>query len=151
MRRAGVDALPARPHHRAMRHLVRSLFLLAAVVNLAPVTGALSAERLAALYGVQIQDPDLVLLMRHRALLFGIVGVLLVAAAFRPSLRLTALLAGLASMLSFIGLALSSGGVSERLQRIATVDLVACVGLLVAAGVLFIGRDSRRDARRVGE
>ena len=133
-----------------MRHLVPGLFLLAAVVNLAPVMGALSAERLAVLYGVQIQDPVLVLLMRHRALLFGIVGVLLVAAAFRPSLRLTALLAGLASMLSFIGLALSSGGVSERLQRIAAADLVASVGLLVAAGVLFIGRDSRRDARRVG-
>jgi hypothetical protein len=133
-----------------MRYLLPGLFLFAAVVNLAPVLGALSAERLAALYGVQIQDPDLVLLMRHRALLFGIVGVLLVAAAFRPSLRLTALLAGLASMLSFIGLALS-GGVSERLQRIATVDLVASFGLLVAAGLLFIGRDSRRGVRRVGE
>jgi len=134
-----------------MRRLLPGLFLFAAVVNLPPVMGAFSAERLAVLYGVRIEDPALLLLMRHRALLFGIVGVLLVAAAFRPSLRLTALLAGLASMLSFIGLALSSGGVSEHLRRIVTADLVASFGLLVAAGLLFIGRDARRDARRVGE
>ncbi len=121
------------------------------VANLLPLTGVLSAERLAALYGVQIEDPSLVILMRHRAVLFGIVGLLLVAAAFRPSLRLTALLAGLASMLSFILLALSSGDCSAHLLRIVIIDLVASFGLLVAAGLLFVDPDSRRDAGRVEE
>jgi hypothetical protein len=70
-----------------MRVLSTVLILLASLVNLAPVTGALSAERMQALYGVALPDENLVILMRHRAILFGIVGGLLAVAAFHPPLR----------------------------------------------------------------
>lgn len=77
------------------------LFLVAAAINLAPVVGVLSAERLAALYGLPFTDPTLEILMRHRAVLFGIVGALLVLAAFRPEHQSVAAVAGFVSMLSW--------------------------------------------------
>lgn len=112
-----------------------SLFVLVGVVNLLPVTGVLSAARLRALYGVAPEDTDLLILMRHRAVLLGTVGGLLVAAAFHGPLRPAALIAGLVSMLSFVVVARVVGGYNRELARVAGVDLVASA-LLLAAGVL---------------
>ena len=74
-----------------MRYAVMACLLLAALIHLLPVAGVLGAERLQALYGIPIGDPNLLLLMRHRAVLFGVVGVLLATAAFVPALRSVAL------------------------------------------------------------
>lgn len=70
-----------------MRHVITMLFVLAGVIKVTPVIGVLGAERLQALYQMPFDGLDLLLLMRHRAVLFGVVGGLLLVAAFRPSLR----------------------------------------------------------------
>jgi hypothetical protein len=118
-----------------MGRLVSALYLIAGLGNLLPVTGVVSAARLEALYGVAIGDPNLLVLMRHRAVLFGIVGALLCAAAFRPAWRAAALAAGLASMLSFVALAWLAGDANPALNRIAIVDLVLCAALGCAVGI----------------
>jgi hypothetical protein len=105
------------------------LFLVAAAINLAPVVGVLSAERLAALYGVPFTDPTLEILMRHRAVLFGIVGALLVRAAFRPEHQTVAAVAGFVSMLSFVVVAWAVGDVSPALRRIALGDVIGSLAL----------------------
>ena len=115
-----------------MQALATTLILLAAVVNLVPVSGLLSAERLRALYGVPFEGAALLILMRHRAVLFGIVGGLLVASAFHRPLRAAALGAGLVSMLSFVVIAGLQGGANAELERVVAVDLVASVGLVAA-------------------
>ncbi len=81
-----------------MRYLVPVLFCVAAVVNLLPVTGAISNTLLSRAYQIEALHPDVSLLLRHRAILFGIIGALLVYAAFTPSIRGFATLAGLVSM-----------------------------------------------------
>jgi hypothetical protein len=110
------------------------LFLIVGVVNLLPVSGVSSTSRLWALYGVVFEDPNLVILMRHRAALFGIVGALLVASAFHTPLRPLALAAGLISMLSFVLIAYLVGGFNAELRRVVLVDLAASA-LLVTAGL----------------
>jgi hypothetical protein len=114
--------------------MVQGAFLFAALVNALPVVGVAGRARLAAMYGVAVDDPDLVLLLRHRALLFGIVAALLAAAAFDPALRPAAAAAGLASMVSFVGLAALGGPLSAPIRRIVVADVVATV--VLAAGVL---------------
>ena len=116
-----------------MRVLSTVLFLLVAAVNLLPVAGVLSKARLEGLYGVPIPDADLEILLRHRAVLFAIVGGLLVAAAFHPPLRPAAVAAGLASMLSFVALAFWVGGSNAALRRVALVDVAASLALVAAA------------------
>ena len=109
-------------------------FLVAAAINLAPVAGAFSAERISALYGLPVLDPTLETLMRHRAVLFGIVGVLLAVAAFRPAYQNVAAAAGFVSMLSFIAIAWLVGDVTPALRRIAIADVIGSVAL--ALGLL---------------
>src|SRR4051812_48381749 len=82
-----------------------AILLVTGLVNALPMVGVAGAGRLARLYGVPITDPGLLVLMRHRAVLLGLLGVALVGAAFVPSLRLPAMVAGLVSMLAFVALA----------------------------------------------
>jgi hypothetical protein len=116
-----------------MRALVTVLLLLAAAVNLLPVVGVLSTARLEALYGVVVQDANLAILMRHRAVLFGIVGGLLVVAAFYPPARPLAIPAGLVSMLAFVAIAGAVGDYNPLLRRVLIVDVAASIALVVAA------------------
>ena len=118
-----------------MRAIATALLLLAAVANLLPVVGVFSTSRLEGLYGVLIQEPNLAILMRHRAMLFAIVGGLLGLAAFHPPLRALGITAGLVSMLSFVAIAGLVGGYNPLLRRVVFVDLIASLGL-VAAGLL---------------
>jgi hypothetical protein len=118
-----------------MRAIVTVLLLLAAAVNLLPVIGVLSTPRLEGLYGVVVQDPNLAILLRHRAVLFAIVAGLLAVAAFHPPLRALAIAAGLLSMLSFVAIAGLVGEYNPLLRRVVLVDVVASVAL-AAAGLL---------------
>lgn len=52
-----------------MHAVATTLVLLVGLVNLLPVSGALSKGRLESLYGIAIEDTNLEVLMRHRALL----------------------------------------------------------------------------------
>jgi hypothetical protein len=116
-----------------MQKLAITLFLIPAIVNLMPIGGVFSADYLEGLYGIVLDDPNLIILMRHRAMLFGVVGALLVASAFRPALRSMGLAAGLISMLSFVVISYLVGDYNAELQRIVLVDLAAS-GVLIGAG-----------------
>jgi hypothetical protein len=108
------------------------LFVLVGLLNAFPVVGVLGPAQLASLYGLTIADPDLLLLMRHRAVLFGLLGALLVAAAFRKQLRTLATVAGVVSMASFCILALPLDPHGESLRRVFWADVVALPLLILA-------------------
>ena len=118
-----------------MKLAITLLFLLVALINGLPVVGALSAGRMEALYGLPVQDPNLLILMRHRAVLLGIVGALLAFAAFRPALQTVAAVAGFASMLSFIAIAWATPDASPALRRVAAIDVFASLALALALGL----------------
>ncbi|MCR9143884.1 MAG: phosphopantetheine adenylyltransferase [bacterium] len=108
--------------------------VIVALIHLIPVTGVLSAERLFSLYGVRPTSPDMLLLLRHRALLFALVGGVLLAGAFFPELRLTAIAMGMASMLGFLLLFALTDDPGPALRRVFYVDVFA--SLLLAAGAV---------------
>lgn len=118
-----------------MQRTVSVLLGLVALIHLLPVTGALGARRLHALYGLSIDDPSLLVLMQHRAVLFGLLGVFLIAAAFRPAWTVAALAAGFASVVSFLFIAWMVGGYNAAIARVVWADWAA-LGCLVLAALL---------------
>jgi hypothetical protein len=120
--------------------IISGLLAIAGIIHLLPLGGVLGAERLATLYGLSFQEPNLLLLMRSRAVLFGLLGAFLLFAAWRPALQPVALFGGLASVLSFLLLAWSGPGYNEALRRVVIADWLALGCLLVAALLLFIAR-----------
>ena len=114
------------------KYLLAAMLIVVGIIHLIPITGIAGVERLNTLYGISIDDRNLSILMRHRAILFGLLGLFLVYAAFRPSLQFLALVAGAVSAASFLLLAYSTGGFNEELRRVVVADLIA-------AGCLIIG------------
>lgn len=124
-----------------MQRVVVAILILVGIVNLLPAIGVLSPARLASLYGIAAPAGDLEILLRHRAVLFAIVGGLLIAAAFHAPLRWAAIVAGLVSMLSFVVIAWLVGEPNTALRRVVLVDIVASAALAIAAGLSFMRSD----------
>jgi hypothetical protein len=120
--------------------LIAALLIVAGIIHLLPLSGVLGTERLASLYGLSVQEPNLLLLLRSRAVLFGLLGALLIYAALRPALQPLALGGGLISVLSFLLLACSGPGYNEALRRVVYADWLALACLLIATALYFITR-----------
>lgn len=120
-----------------MSWLWRALIVVAGLINFAPVLGAFLPERMEALYGVAIDTPNLEVLLRHRAVLFGVVGGLLFATLVNAVPRRLAYVVGFVSMVSFLLVVWSVGGTSEALSRVVTMDLI---GIAALAGAVALDR-----------
>lgn len=120
--------------------IISGLLVIAGIIHLLPLSGVLGAERLAVLYGLSFQEPNLLLLMRSRAVLFGLLGAFMLYAAWRPALQPLALFGGLVSVISFLLLAWSGPGYSEALRRVVIADWVALACLALAVLLHFIAR-----------
>lgn len=115
-----------------MQALAGGLLGVSAVIHFLPVSGVLGATRLQALYGAPIQDPNTLVAMRHRAVLFGVLGGLLVAAIIEPSLFWAAVVATGVADLAFLALALGQD-LSREMKRVVIADVVSLASLLGAA------------------
>lgn len=114
------------------RALVVLGLVVATAVHLLPLWGVLSSANLVQLYQVPIDGNDLQLLMRHRAAMFGILGVFTAVALFRPHLRTAALGVAGASLAAFLVLAWTITPHNAALGRVAMVDLVAIAIVAIA-------------------
>ena len=120
-----------------MPYFIAATLLIVGVIHLLPAIGMISVTKVSRLYGVEVDEPNLELLLRHRAVLFALVGGFLVFAAFQPRYQAAAFVAGMISVVSFLWLALAIGNLNARLKRVVIVDLLAAVLLLAGAGALF--------------
>ena len=68
-----------------MQKIASLALLLAGAIHLIPLLGVLGTAQLASLYGTPPSDPNTLILLRHRAVLFGIVGGICMGAAFKPA------------------------------------------------------------------
>ena len=118
----------------------KTFFLvIPAVIHLLPLAGVAGAARLSALYGIPVDDVNL----RHRAVLFGLLGIFLLIAAFRSAWQAPVIAAALVSATSFAIIAVTEPGYNEAIGRVFTADLVAIACLAAAAVILFIERKRR--------
>jgi hypothetical protein len=113
---------------------------LAALIHLLPLRGLVGANALQALYGIAISDPGMLLLLRHRALLFGLLGIGLLVSIPRREWRAPMLVAGIASTAAFLLLALDGPGLGPELSRVIVADIVALAALLYVASVQWRAR-----------
>ncbi len=123
-----------------MSYVVSVMLVVVAIIHLLPLAGVLGVDRLASLYGLNFAEPNLAILMRHRAVLFGLLGVFLLLAAFRPVWQPLAFVAGFISVISFLWLAWSTGSYNVQIQRVVIADVVALVCLIAGAGAYYLQR-----------
>ncbi|MFN6089051.1 MAG: hypothetical protein ACK47E_09925 [Cyclobacteriaceae bacterium] len=121
-----------------MELIYRITLFIAGVINLLPAMLAFLPDKISKSYGIDIPNANYELLLRHRAILFGIIGGLMIFSAIVKKYYDIATIAGLISMTSFILLYfLIDKDVSSELKKVMVIDIVATIILLIGL-VLFL-------------
>ncbi len=117
--------------------IVSGLLLIVGILNLAPAIVFFSPERSLSLYAIDVSETNLSVVMRHRAVMLGLLGLALIYGAFRKEFVVPAIVAALIGKAAFLYLVYSSAGVNQELGRVALFD-IAAIGLLLAALAIHI-------------
>ena len=114
------------------------LLFVVGLINFLPIIGVLSADKLSAAYSVELIGNDIVILMRHRALLFGIIGGFIFFSLFKPLYQEAAMVMAAISMIGFLYFIWAVDGHNDALSKIAMVDVIGIVCLLIAAVLKYV-------------
>jgi len=126
-----------------MNVVIAICLILVGIIHLLPFSGVLGGEHLVKLYSFPITDPNLEILLRHRAVLFGLLGAFLIWSAFKPGLRTAAFAAGFISVASFLWIAAATGNYNAAIGRVFTADIVAVI--ILAVGLAAWAFESRKS------
>ncbi len=108
-----------------------------ALIHVVPLVGVLGPTKVAAMYDVSIDGADLAVLLVHRAILFGLLGAVLIAAIFCDEIRPYAVGVVLVSDVAFLVVAALNPGINGSMRRVVGADVISIV-LLVIVGVVAI-------------
>jgi hypothetical protein len=126
--------LPGATDAADVRHMWTALaFAVVGAIHLMPVAPVFVPETLSRLYGIAPSDSTLLVLLRHRALLLALIGILCLWASWAPGVRSAALLAAAINIVGFLGFYALYGHPAGALRTIAIADLVALPPLAFAA------------------
>ena len=114
------------------------LLFIVGMINFLPVMGIFSVSQLSQAYGVELASNELEVLMRHRALLFGILGGFVFYSLFKPKLRIPAMVMTGISMVGFLYLVWSVGGINQAVMKVTMVDLVGILCLILAVFMKYL-------------
>ncbi len=115
-----------------MTILGQIFLMIAALINLAPMVGIASGSRIAKMYEIDVSDPNVEILMRHRAVLFGLIGAVMVWGVFAQHMFMPAAIIGFISMLSYLVLALAAKSYNQALRKVLIADIIGIVSISIA-------------------
>ena len=115
-----------------MNKVYLSLLFLVGVINFLPIVGILSLDKINQAYGLSIDDNNLAILLRHRALLFGLIGGFVIYSVFKPQYQIASIVLAAISMLGYLYFFWSIGDSNTALLKIAQADIVGIVLLIFA-------------------
>ncbi len=111
--------------------LIRAAFAITGVIHVLPLAGLLGRAALERAYGVTLgEGQDLVILMQHRALLFGLLACACFAAIGLPQWRVPA---GIAALISMLGFALIAATQTHgpAIANVMWIDIGAALLLII--------------------
>ena len=120
-----------------MNELYLVLLFIVGVINFLPVVGVLSLNKVNQSYSLEIHDVNTQILLRHRAVLFGLVGGFIILSVFEPQYQVVAIVFALVSMLSFLIICKLVGNPNASLTKIAKIDIVGLILLCLAIAIKY--------------
>jgi hypothetical protein len=125
-----------------MEEAITFCLVVVGFIKFAPVIGVISAKKLESAYSVSLVEKDLEILMRHRALLFGILGAFILYSAFNPLHQPAAMIMGGTSMVGFALLVLGVGGYNEAVGKVLYIDVLGILFLFAAVVLKYVVKAS---------
>jgi len=119
------------------RNAAIAILVVIGVITASPVITALNPNGITSLYNVAFEDDAVLLLVRHRQVMLGVLGAALIYGAFFYHLRMIVIIAAVVSKLAFIGLCITTPDLTSGIQRVIYFDAVSIVLLLIAAAIFW--------------
>lgn len=116
-----------------MQTVVSLLLLIVGVINILPLIGVFSSKKLSSAYDVKLENTNLVILLKHRALLFGLIGGFVFYSVFKPAYQIEAMIMAAISMGGFIIIAKNESDYSKSLSKIVVIDIIGIASLIAAS------------------
>ena len=123
-----------------MRRVSQAFLFVAGLIHFLPIVGVLGADRLTSMYALPFTDPNLAILMRHRAVMLGLLGGFVLYAVWHPRLQVAAIALGGMSLASIVALAWSTGAYNESLASVILADSIAVACFVMAAVLKVVHR-----------
>lgn len=114
------------------------LLVLVGLLNVTPAVVFFDPSRSLSLYGVELRSDDLGIIVRHRAVLLGLLGAAMIFAAFRREFIVPVVIAALVGKVAFLYLVFTTTSHTGKLGSDAMFD-VAAIAVLVIALALSLG------------
>ncbi|OWY20059.1 phosphopantetheine adenylyltransferase [Sphingobacteriales bacterium UPWRP_1] len=128
-----------------MELIYRVILFAAGIINLLPAVLAFFPGKIPNSYGIELPDANYELLLRHRAVLFGIIGGLMMFSAVTKKFYEIATVFGLISMTSFILLYFLIGkDINSELRKVMLIDMIAAAILLIGCIAFLLTSNSNR-------
>lgn len=116
-----------------MSKAITACLVIVGLINFVPVVAILSAQHLENVYAIALPSSDLIILMRHRALLFGILGGFVLYSAFSKTYQSVAMIMAGISMVGFAILCHSVSNFNDAINKVLLADYVGIAFLVIAA------------------
>ena len=118
-----------------MELFFRICLFIVGLINFTPSLLVFFPHKIASSYGIDIPNSNHELLLRHRAVLFGIIGGIMLFSAITKKYYDLSFVIGLVSMLSFIILFLLVNNINPSLTKVMKIDIIGLVFLLIGYGL----------------
>lgn len=115
-----------------MEIIFRICLAIAAIINIIPSLLVFFPQKISSSYGIEIPNINYELLLRHRAVLFGIIGGIMIYSAITKKYYFPSVTIGFISMVSFLILyKMMDGEVNPELNKVMKVDIAGIIILLI--------------------
>lgn len=114
------------------RNIAITLLVVIGMLTVSPSLTAFNPSSITILYGFTLENDAALLLVRHRQIIIGLLGAILIYGAFFGSFRMTAITINVLSKSAFLGLYLTTPTLTPELQRIVYFDVVSIILLLMS-------------------
>ncbi len=125
-----------------MTTIIMVCLIIVGLINFIPVIGVLSSLKLENSYSISLESNDLIILMRHRALLFGTLGGFILYSAFFAFYQEAAMLMAGVSMIGFALLVVIVGDYNDSIFKVLIADIVGIVFLLIAFILKYVAKSN---------
>lgn len=115
-----------------LNKLLTASLVIVGIINFLPMGGLLGLKSLESAYKVNLASSDLVILMQHRALLFGLLGGFILYSAFVPVYQPAAIVMAAISMIGFAVLVHLAGSSNSAITKVLYIDYVGILFLIIA-------------------
>ena len=120
-----------------MEIFIPFILIITGLFHIIPILGFFSKKNLYRFYGITLEEPNALILIRHRSVGYALLGIFMLVCAFEPEVYVIGMVIGTISVISFTLLCLMAADLNRQMTKVFLIDLALLIllglGLVMSA------------------